>query len=71
MKYADQMASGAMMYMPSLITIISDIKEILRFILQQIGICNVGITNGEEFMKYAFEIASNGMIYVPSFIKIG
>jgi hypothetical protein len=33
--------------------------------------CNVGITEGWNFINYAFEVGSGAMIYIPYFIKAG
>jgi putative transposon-encoded protein len=59
MKYATEMGSGAMMYIPSFIQIGSGIQKLIR----------EGYTGCREgFMKYATEMGSGAMIYIPSFI---
>jgi hypothetical protein len=48
MKYATEMASGGMMYIPSFITISSGAQVILRLLPQQFERQNVSITNGKD-----------------------
>jgi hypothetical protein len=48
MKCAVDMGSGAMIYIPSLITIGSGVQAILRFYLSNLISCNVGITDGRD-----------------------
>jgi hypothetical protein len=47
------------------------VKVTLRFFLNSLRGCNVGITNLRDFFKYAVEMGSSAMMYIPSFIKIG
>jgi hypothetical protein len=48
MKYAVEMGSGGMIYIPSFMTIGSGIQVILRLLPRQLRGCNVGITNGRD-----------------------
>jgi hypothetical protein len=57
------MASDGMIYIASFMTIGSEIQIILMLLyLNNFIGCNVGITEGGEFMKYAAEMASGGII---------
>jgi hypothetical protein len=45
-----EMASSGMMYIPSFKTIGSDIQVLLRFCLNCVRGCNVGITDGKDLL---------------------
>jgi uncharacterized protein YraI len=49
MKYTVEMTSGGVIYIPSLITIGSGIRVIMRFCLGNFNGCNVGITDVGDF----------------------
>jgi hypothetical protein len=71
MIYAIEMASGGMIYIPSFVKINTGVQAITWFCLSKFTSCNVGITDGKDFMKYAVEMDSDVRIYIHSFIKIG
>jgi hypothetical protein len=48
MKYAVEMASGGMIYIPSFVTICSGIQVMLRLLPQQFKSCSVGIIDERE-----------------------
>jgi hypothetical protein len=48
MKYFPEMCSGGMIYMPSFMTIGSDIQVILSLLPQHFCGCSVGISNGRD-----------------------
>jgi hypothetical protein len=50
MKYAVGMASCGMMYLPIFVKIGASVQAILRFCLINLRDCNVGITDGREFL---------------------
>jgi hypothetical protein len=47
-KYAVEMASGGMIYIPSFMTIVTSAQAILRFNLSKTRGSNVGITDGKD-----------------------
>jgi hypothetical protein len=49
MKYAVEMASCGMIYLPSFMKIGTGVQTILRFFLRNSRGCNVGITDGKDF----------------------
>jgi hypothetical protein len=65
------MVSSEMMYIPSLMTIGSDIQVILRLLPQQSERLQYWYYWWEEFIKYADEMASCSGIYIPNFMKNG
>jgi hypothetical protein len=65
------MASGGMMYIPSLMAIGSDVQVILRLLPQLFESLQCWYNWWEGFVKYAVEMASGGMVFVRNFIKIG
>jgi hypothetical protein len=69
MKYAVDMASDSMIYIPSFMKTGTDIQAILRFCLSKFKAVLLVLLMG--FMKQATEMGSGAMIYVPSFIKTG
>jgi hypothetical protein len=48
MKYAVEMASCGMIYIPSFRKIGTGIQAILRFCLRNLRSCNVGISDGKD-----------------------
>jgi hypothetical protein len=64
MKYAIEMGSGTMMYIPSFIKIGSGIHKLIRRLHRHTDWW-------KRFMKYAIDMGSGAMMYIPSFIKIG
>jgi hypothetical protein len=48
MKYAVEIGSGGMMYIPSFMTISSGIQVILTFCLSSLICCNVGNTDDRD-----------------------
>jgi hypothetical protein len=48
MKYAVEMGSGDMIYLPSFIKIDTGLQAILRFCVRNLTGCNVGITDGRD-----------------------
>jgi hypothetical protein len=58
MKYAVEIASCGMIYLMSFIKIGTGVQAILRFGLRNLRGCNVGITDGRDFL-------------ITSFVKIG
>jgi hypothetical protein len=63
MKYAIEIASCGMIYVPSFMKIGTGLKNLRG--------CNVGITDWRYTFSYAVEMDSGAVIYVPSFIDIG
>jgi hypothetical protein len=63
-KYAIEMATGGMIYIPKFITICSGIQVILRLIPQQFERPQCRYYWLYGFMKYAVEMASGCMIYI-------
>jgi hypothetical protein len=60
-----------MIYIPSFMTIRSDIQAILRFCLSNSRGCNFGIINWRGFLfKSVVEMAYGGMICLPNFMMI-
>jgi hypothetical protein len=49
MKYADEMASCSMIYMPSLMTTGRGVQARLRISLSNLRGCNVGITDESDY----------------------
>jgi hypothetical protein len=47
-EYVIEMASGDMIYIPSLMKFGTGVRAILRFCLRNLRCCNVGITDGEN-----------------------
>jgi uncharacterized protein YraI len=60
MTYAIETASGGMRYtyIPSFTKIGTGIQAILRLCLRNMRGCNVGVTDGWDFMMYITEMAS-------------
>jgi hypothetical protein len=71
MKYAVEMASCGIIYIPSYMKIDTGVQATVKFCLRNFRDCNVGITDGRDFFNYAVEMGSSAVIYKPSFIKIG
>jgi hypothetical protein len=53
MKYAVEMASGGMIYIPSFMMIGSGIQVILRLLSKNFRGCNVGIIDGRDLLCMA------------------
>jgi hypothetical protein len=48
------------------------VKTRLRFCLNNMRGCNIGVTDGKRFVNYVFEISPGAILYVhTSFIKFG
>jgi hypothetical protein len=71
MRYTIEMASGGMIYIPSVVKIGKGVEGILRFCLRSFKSCNIGITEWKGFMKSAVEMGSGGMTYIQSSMTIG
>jgi hypothetical protein len=48
MKYALEMASGGIIYMPSFMKICTSVQAILMFCLRNMSGCNAGINDGKN-----------------------
>jgi hypothetical protein len=73
MKYTVQMVSDGIIYVPSFMKIGTGVQAILRFYLENLRGCNVGITDGIYGLSiaYAVVMCSGSIIYIPCFINIG
>jgi hypothetical protein len=49
LKYAVEMGSGGMIYIPSFMKTGTGVQEIVRRCLGNLGGCNLGITDGRDF----------------------
>lgn len=44
-----EMCSGGMIYIQSIMKIVTDVQVILRFILSNLKCCNIGVTDGNIY----------------------
>jgi hypothetical protein len=70
MKYAVEMVSGGMIWVPSFMKIGSSIQVILRLLPRHSERLQSWYYNWEGFMVYAIETTSYCMICIPSFMTI-
>jgi hypothetical protein len=71
MKYIVEMGSGGMIYIPSLMKIVTGIWGLLKFCLRNVRRCNSGVADGKELVTCDIEMPSCGTIFLPNFMKIG
>jgi hypothetical protein len=57
--------------MPSFVMVGSSVQAILRFCLNKLRGCSIGITDGKGFMKCSIKMASGVMVNIQSVMSIG